>query len=86
MVVCFIYLFSPHQHSALCNELCHLKTIRLIDCVCALVNGIVGLVPPFMDSVFNLAERFTWPAIFHPAAWLEVTGGGEGVEVGVGGR
>ncbi len=59
------------------DELCHLKPIRLIDCVCAMVNGSVGLVPLFINSIFNLPERFTHLLIFHPGGWLRfiVAGG-----------
>lgn len=59
------------------DELCHLKPIRLIDSVCVMVNGSVGLVPLFINSVFNLAERFTHLFIFHPGGWLRfiVAGG-----------
>lgn len=59
------------------DELCHLKPIRLIDCVCVMVNGSVGLVPLFINSVFNLAERFTHLFIFHFGGWLRfiVAGG-----------
>lgn len=59
------------------DELCHLKPIRLIDSVCVMVNGSVGLVPLFINSVFNLAERFTHLFIFHPGCWLRfiVAGG-----------
>lgn len=52
------------------DELCHLKPIRLIDCVCLMVNGSVGLVPLFINSIFNLPERFTHLFIFHPGGWL----------------
>ncbi len=69
-----VFLWRPTNALFFCiqlfwDELCHLKPIRLIDCVCAMVNGSVGLVPLFIN-IFNLPERFTHLFIFHPGGWL----------------
>lgn len=57
----------------LSDELCYLKTIRLIDMLCSL--ALLGRCPCSWTHVLNLTEGFMRIAVPHPAAWLEVTFG-----------